>query len=163
MSQIALIYISVRCVAWRTVNCWISLAESNHPAIVIDCMQNMSCLSVVRKSWLRKQRRRDVPFWFRFKAHLSVALPSSVSDWYGCILKISAIDLFPLQIPNTTITYSLLKCLTDTQFELLTNSLCQKKKKIYWAQTDIFRMSGLCKSFELNRKNFRDWTFFLAC
>lgn len=119
-------------------------------------MQNVSCLSVVRKLWLKRKKEKDIVYWFRLELiYRFLSLLLSVSDmaafWRSLQLIYSS-----FRKKTTWITYSLLKCLTDTQFEVLTNSLCQK---IYWAQTDIFRMSGPWVSL----LNWIEWMFEAEC
>lgn len=117
-------------------------------------MQTLFCLSVVRNSWLNKKKTACSDLGWKL-IYRSLCLLLSVSDmaafWRSLHLIYSSLRY---QTPELLIHYSSAWLMHSLKYWLI-----HFAKKIYWAQTDIFRMSGLCESFELNRMNIWGWMF----
>lgn len=119
-------------------------------------MQNVSCLSVVRKLWLKIKKEKDIVYWFRLELiYRFLSLLLSVSDmaafWRSLQLIYSS---FRKQTPELLIHYSSVWLTHSLKYWLI-----HFAKKIYWAQTDIFRMSGPWVSL----LNWIEWMFEAEC
>lgn len=102
------------------------------------CVLHIICQNV----WLKK----DVLYWFRSKADILIALPSSVSEWYGCILTITSIDLLPPS-ESKHLNDLFITLVVDGHTIWAADLFTLLKTNIPCKLTDIFRMSSLYESF----------------